>query len=146
MAWAEKRALLSSDPNTKVGSVVLDFHRSLIGIGWNRFPSGIEENIRIMDRELKNRLMIHAEVASLLHCQGLGRYLVVTFAPCDRCAGQIIDHGVKEVVYKENPGNDYERRWQNSVEFGFRLFQEAGVYVHAIGKKEPWLLGRPFPS
>lgn len=142
MVLAERHALFSLDPFTKVGAVVLNERREMVTTGWNEFPQGIREDSRLLDRPLKNRIILHAEETALLRAHGKGRIMFLTMPSCDRCARLVIASGIRELVYGEN--YEWEGRFFDSVIFGIDLMLEAGINVHSIGKKEPWVLGSPY--
>lgn len=144
MKWALKWALLSPDPNTKCGCVVLSHQMSLISVGWNDFPPGIEVDHRLLDRPLKNRIIVHAEENALVHAGVRGVHMYLTMVPCSRCVRLILVHGVREVVYLS--GHEYEQRFEEDVKFGMDLMLEANVNVHALGKSGPWICGKAYPS
>src|SRR4030067_2638115 len=89
----------SKDPSTKCGAVITHGNR-IVSLGFNGFPAGVlDHDDRLLDRELKYKMVLHAEVNALLFA---GTDLsdctlyVVPMAPCSRCAAQIIQSGIKK--------------------------------------------------
>lgn len=125
---AKELAGYSKDPNTKVGAVIVDTRHHAVSEGFNGFPVGIEDDdFRLKDRDLKNEMMIHAEMNALLfaRCDLSGFTLYVwPYAPCVRCAVHIIQAGIKRVVA---PSLITESAWYGSQCLAVRLFLEAGV-------------------
>ena len=124
---AKELAGYSKDPNTKVGAVIVDTRHHAVSEGFNGFPVGIEDDYRLKDRDLKNEMVIHAEMNALLfaRCDLSGFTLYVwPYAPCVRCAVHIIQAGIKRVVA---PSPITESAWYGSQRLALRLFLEAGM-------------------
>src|SRR3990172_2103187 len=63
---AEFVAQWSKDPNTKVGAVIVDGTHRIVSLGFNGFPRGVDDDERLRNRELKLKLMVHAEMNAIL--------------------------------------------------------------------------------
>ncbi len=128
MIMARSESELSKDPCTKVGVIIVDVEGKFISSGHNAFPHGVAEDERLDDRDLKNAIIVHAEPnAILLADRDLrGATMYVTFTPCCRCAGLIIQAGIKRVVAFP-PTTDNVVRWGVSMKLTKSLFKEAGV-------------------
>ena len=92
----------SKDPSTQVGAVIVDKDKRIVSIGFNGFPKGVEDSEkRLVDREQKYDIIIHAEANALMFAgksvEGCTLY-TWPFQPCSRCAGLIIQSGIKRVV------------------------------------------------
>ena len=128
MALAELVASWSKDPSTKVGAAIFNEQNKVLGVGYNGFPRGIEDNDRLKDREHKYPRILHAEVNAIANSQlafqeGNHLRLYCTLHPCERCSAQIIQAGVETVItYRLD--ND---RWMKSAEIAQDMFHEAGV-------------------
>ncbi len=95
---AQTIALWSKDPRKKVGAVITE-NNYLRGIGFNGFPRGIEDTFeRLNDKDLKNKLMIHAEANALEAARGRGDTIYVTELPCTGCLGAIQQSTVTRIV------------------------------------------------
>ena len=123
----------SKDPSTKVGAVVVNPEtNTIVSEGYNGFPRGIVDDIRLQYRESKYKLTIHAEVNAILNALYNGRsvrncILIVHGLPvCSDCAKYIIQSGISEVWYDSEP----KEQWRESTELALELFSEAGVEVH----------------
>jgi dCMP deaminase len=95
-------SLLSKD-TTKVGAVAV-MDDGTIFTGYNGlFPKG--NDLILQERPLKYSAVIHAEInclnrAGLERCrQQKNLNVYTTFAPCAPCTSQLVNHGVKRVVY-----------------------------------------------
>lgn len=121
----------SKDPNSKVGAVVFSKKGGNISIGYNGFPIGVEDSAdRLTDKAVKLELVVHAEVNALIAAGGRteGSTLYVWGKPiCSRCAGPIIQAGVKRVVALA-PG-ETDSHWDNSGKTARDMFLEAGITV-----------------
>lgn len=131
---AEYISTASKDPSTKVGAVIVDSDRRVVSVGYNGLPRGVEDSEeRLNNREIKYRMILHAERNALLFSQrslvGCIMY-VYPMMPCASCASMIIQSGIKKVVapYNDNP------RWVDDFELSKQLFKEAGVELFLIGE------------
>ena len=139
----EQAKLFSKDPSTKVGASIYRPDRSLCSMGFNGFPSGIEDSDKRLQsrsvyyepdpyvaekkKQFKSQVMIHAEANALLKAyesvKGYTMY-VWPVIPCPHnCASLIINSDIKRVVApnktKTNGGSD--------LSLTIELFEEAGV-------------------
>jgi len=116
----------SKDPSTQVGSVIVDNDNRVISMGYNGFPIGINDDNRLQDRDIKYKIIIHAECNALMFANtNLVGYKMYTypFMPCPKCAGLIIQSGITKVIsYKYMPD-----RWHNDFEISKNLFKEANL-------------------
>lgn len=67
---------LSKDPSTRVGSVIIGPDREILSAGFNGFPRGIADtHERLHDRDMKLKLVVHAEMNALLAAARTGMRL-----------------------------------------------------------------------
>ena len=108
MLQAMVASFKSKDPNTKVGSVIVDDANHQISMGYNGFVSGIDESQLPWGgdksaplEDQKYAYVVHSEANALLHATKSveGARLYVTLFPCHECAKLIAAKKVKEVVY-----------------------------------------------
>lgn len=119
----------SKDPSTKVGAVIVDEHRRIVGTGYNGFARGVDDSEeRYEDRALKHELVVHAEINAVLNAvkQVRGCTLYSTFFPCPRCAATIIQAGILRVVHIPSPS---DQRYAESRQLAQRMFDEAQIEV-----------------
>lgn len=127
LALAEHVAQWSKDPSTRVGSVIVDPNNRIVSIGYNGLPQGVRDlPERLENRELKIKLVVHAERNALLFARGpvVGHHIYIwPFMPCTSCAAMVIQAGITDVVapYSDNP------RWADDFRLSQDLFKEAGV-------------------
>lgn len=121
----------SKDPSTKVGAVIADDDNRIVSVGYNGFPQNILDNQRLEDRETKYKIVVHGEINAILFAnksvKGCTLY-TVPFEPCPRCAGLIIQSGIKRVVSRQNNNT----RWEEDFKMSRQLFKEAGVLLEYI--------------
>lgn len=121
----------SKDPSTKVGAVLVDVDKVVIGTGFNGFPRGVDDDPeRYADREMKLDLTVHAEMNAILKASASARgsTLYCTHPPCVRCAAHIIQAGSKRVVSVAWDRPD----WAKSIERSQMIFREARVVFDMI--------------
>lgn len=141
-------AKMSKDPNTKVGSTIVGTEKELISGGFNGFPRGIEDSIeRLNDREMKLKLIVHAEMNAILAAakngislDGCTLYLAATDntgliwggPPCTRCIVEIIQAGIKEIV--SYPIKNIPSRWHDDLKLSMSLIKEVGIKYRELSK------------
>jgi dCMP deaminase len=134
---AELVSSWSKDPSTKVGAVIVDNQNIIVSVGFNGFPKGIEDNHRLNHRDSKYQIIVHAENNALMFAKRpLDNCTIYTypFMPCPRCAGMIIQSGIKRVVSYKNTVD--RMRWELDFSISRELFSEANI------KLEEWENGR----
>jgi len=125
----------SIDPSTKVGCVLVK-NKRVISTGYNGFPKNISDNFdRLMDREQKYEITVHAEVnavttAALHGVSTDGATAYVTWNPCSRCAAVLINAGITSVYASAE--NEIPTRWLSNFILASNLLAEAGVEYNTI--------------
>lgn len=130
----------SLDPSTKVGAIIT-LDKQIVSTGFNGFPQGIADTPeRLNDREVKNKIVVHAELNAMLQAAKLGvpidggtMYISATDKsgdiwggpPCHRCVVHVIQSGIKRIV--TYPMKKTPSRWRGSLEESLALIREAGV-------------------
>lgn len=126
----------SKDPSTKVSAIVVN-GKHPVAAAYNGFPPGIADTEdRLNNRELKYKLVQHAEANAIATCAKLGittngLTMAVTHFPCSACAGLMISAGIKKVIVQE-PTADLLSRWKDSIDMSKDMFAEAGIEVVVI--------------
>ena len=132
---AEHIAGWSKDPSTQCGAVVTKGKR-VISMGFNGFPQKVKDTSdRLNDRNLKYRMIIHAEVNAIMFAQqSLKGCNIFTWpmAPCSRCATQIIQSEIIRVVSIQ-PDNKLIERWGSDMIIADQMYKEAGVIISLKG-------------
>ena len=141
LGLAKYYSQFSKDPSTKVGAVVVNSSNRVVGMGYNGFPPGVEDTEeRYNNRELKYKLVVHAEVNALLDAgeRALGGTLYVwpSFALppiCNECCKVAITAGIFLIVGFEADENDERaQRWKESIAVSKMLCDEAGVFYRGL--------------
>ena len=132
-------AEMSKDPSTKVGAVIVDAKKRIVSTGYNGFARGIADtDERLNDREMKYKLVIHAERNAMIFAKwDLAHCTIYTFplAPCAPCASLMIQSGIIRVVFPFiHKGYGYLKhpRWGEESTLAKEIFEEAGVAIYPI--------------
>jgi len=113
MGVAMLSAMRSKDPQTQVGACIVNPKHRIVGIGYNGFPVGIDDDLFPWDKtdswiDSKYPYVVHAEQNAILNATDPldGATLYVTLFPCNECAKVILQSGIAEVVYLEDKYHD----------------------------------------
>lgn len=101
MDLAAHIAAWSKDPSTKVGAVIVNDDKQVIGIGYNGFPRRVYDGeSRYITKASKYLFVSHAERNALdnTFTSTKGATLYTTLCPCNECTKGIIQRGIKRVV------------------------------------------------
>ena len=138
MGVAQLSAMRSKDPVTQVGACIVNQKNRIVGIGYNGFPIGLDDDVYPWTKEgdfinTKYPYVVHAEPNAILNSTVTldGATLYVTLFPCHECAKLIIQSGIKEIVYNENKYQEKE-----SVQASMRMLKDAGVSLRQITAKQ----------
>ena len=134
-------ARMSKDPSTQVGALIIGPDREPLSNGFNGFPRGIADTEeRLNDRELKNKLIVHAEMNAILNAARVGTalkgstlYLAAINSsglvwggpPCTRCTVELIQAGIKRVITRHQKA--VPSRWHEDIAFARKLIEEVGI-------------------
>lgn len=125
----------SKDPSTKVGAVIVDARRRVVGMGYNGFPRGVQDRPeRYEDRTIKYKLVVHAEANAILNAlvPVAGCAIVCTHQPCAECAKLIIQAGIEWVVCDIANQDTFAGRMDESFAATTTMFAEAGVTLEFL--------------
>lgn len=109
-------ASLRSKDTTQVGAVIVH-DRKILGVGYNGFPSGIDESKLPTGRDgnwldTKYPFVVHAELNAILNTVKhniRGSSLYVTMFPCCTCMATILQKKISEIIYlSDKHHNDKE--------------------------------------
>lgn len=134
MAMAHLAAFRSKDPNTQVGACIINPQKRVVGLGYNGFPRGCDDDIYPWERQgdflqTKYPYVVHAELNAILNSiQNLaGCTIYVSLFPCHECAKAIIQSGIARVVYESDK---YDGTEDNKA--SKRMFMDAGVALEQL--------------
>lgn len=129
MAVALTAARRSKDPNTQVGACIVNDKKRIIGVGYNGFPNGCSDDALPWEKDgdfldTKYPYVCHAEKNAIFNASGSleGATIYVTLFPCNVCAQDIIQSGIKKIVYLNDKYHD-----RDFTVAARRLFDLAGV-------------------
>ena len=119
----------SKDPNTQVGSCIVNDENKIVSVGYNGAPTKFSDDIMPWAREgdfvnTKYAYVCHSELNAILNSQGSvkGARIYVALFPCNECAKVIIQSGIKEVIYLSDKYNGTDGNIVSK-----KLFDECGV-------------------
>ena len=100
----------SKDPSTVAGAVVVDINNVVVGMGYNGFPRGINNNALPWEKEgqlledTKYAYVCHAEENAIYNANNStkGCKLYCTLFPCNECTKTIIQNGIIEIIYESD--------------------------------------------
>lgn len=133
LAQAKIIALRSTCTRLMVGAIIAKENR-IIASGYNGSVSDsthcIDEGCYIVDGHCVRT--VHAEANAILQCAKFGvstdqTSLYVTHFPCLQCTKQIIQAGIKEIIYE----TDYRNH-----ELALQLFEEANVKIKQVDLRD----------
>ena len=101
MGVAYMMAMMSPDPATKHGAVIVDHHNRLTSVGFNGFPPDCDDSKLPTTRPDKYDLMEHAEANACnnatVDLEGMTIY--VTGHPCLNCFRRLACNRIARIVY-----------------------------------------------
>ncbi|MBS3987421.1 MAG: dCMP deaminase family protein [Erysipelothrix sp.] len=129
MGMAHLSAMRSKDPSTQVGACIVSPSKKVVGLGYNGFPTGINDDDFPWEKhddydQSKYAYVVHAELNAILNAttslQGCSIY--VSLFPCNECAKAIIQSGIKTLIYESDKYAD-----TSAVLASKRMLKAAGV-------------------
>jgi dCMP deaminase len=126
---ARATAARSEDPYVQVGSVALRYDWSVIGVGYNGLPAGVDmPDEWWQDRAERRQFMIHAEVNALRWARPTDvLYVVTTHIPCQACMTVLGSFQVAGVYYESPLGEAHDH------DLIMRVAEMNGIVVTKIG-------------
>ncbi len=141
MGIANLSAMRSKDPSTQVGACIASQDNRILSIGYNGTPNGYDDDIFPWDREgdakdTKYLYVVHAERNAILNYRGHrkdleGARIYVDLFPCNECAKEIIQVGIKEVVYTSD-----KYAHTDEVQVSKKIMDVCGVKYRKINQKK----------
>jgi dCMP deaminase len=131
----------SKDPSTKVGAVLVNDLKQVVGMGYNGFPRGVEDSPeRLNDRETKYKIVVHAEVNAIIQAGSQARDSVLYVYPafmmppiCNECCKVAIQAGVQGIVgYTPDETDPRVQRWKDSISISREMWREANLWMEEV--------------
>ena len=141
MGMAHLSAKRSKDPNTRVGACIVNPQKRVVGLGYNGFPYGCEDEEFPWDRdgeflETKYPYVVHAEPNAILNSTSNLKCstLYVTLFPCNECAKLVIQSGIKHIIYMDDkyhdtPSSIASRRMFDSANVSYTKMNPIEVFL-----------------
>lgn len=118
----------SKDPSTKIGCVIVNTNRIVVGMGYNGFPRGVHDTPeRYNHRPTKYKIVQHAEANAIFNSIGpvIGCTAYTTHRPCCVCTGALIQAGISHVITLVT---DTDKEWLgDDAELAAQMFAEVGI-------------------
>jgi dCMP deaminase len=134
----------SKDPSTKVGAVLVNNLKQVVGMGYNGFARGIADtDERLNTRELKYKLVVHAEVNAIIQAGQAARDSMLYVYPafmtppiCHDCCKTAIQAGIKGIVgFLPDESDPRVQRWKDSIAVAKEMWEEAGLEIRTYSTK-----------
>jgi len=115
MGLAFWMASFSKDPNTQMGSVIVNSQNRPLGWGYNGPPKSIIDTAIDWSRPHKYPYIVHAEANAIDHSNQDLTYatLYVTGKPCADCMLKIVTKKISEVIYFPYKTKDKKSTFSN---------------------------------
>jgi len=134
MQLADHIAQWSKDRSSKVGAVIV-VDKNPVSMGYNGFPRGCDDdNEERHERPLKYSWVLHAEENAIVNAARNGQRtsgsdMYVNWFPCSRCAGEIINAGIKRIFCDKEPDWMIEDTWTADHKIAKQKLHEGGVEI-----------------
>ena len=129
MGMAHLSAMRSKDPSTQVGACIVTPSKKVVGLGYNGFPTGINDDDFPWEKhdeydQSKYAYVVHAELNAILNATTSlhGCSMYVSLFPCNECAKAIIQSGIKTLIYESDKYAD-----TSAVLASKKMLKAAGV-------------------
>jgi dCMP deaminase len=138
LGMAEYVSTASKDPSTKVGAVIVNHKREVVGTGYNGFPRGVNDDPeRYADRPTKYKLVAHAELNACITAGHRAEFGTIYVFPafgkpplCSSCCKAVIQSGITRVVgWEPTATSDVIARWADELEAAKLMCSEANVQM-----------------
>ncbi len=128
----------SKDPSTQAGAVIVDQNNVVVGLGYNGFPRGVDNDKFPWEREgdflnTKYAYVCHSEENAVYNSNKStkGCKIYCTLFPCNECAKTLIQNGIVEVIFESDKYHEVD-----AFVASRRMLDAAGVkYRQYIGNK-----------
>ena len=140
---AQEVSTWSKDPSTQVGAVLVNDRLEVVGMGFNGFPRGVrDEEWRYENREIKYKLVVHAEVNAIIQAGSRARGCTLYVYPsfmlppiCAECAKVAIQAGIVGIVgYIPDAEDERVKRWADSIGHSATMWEETGLFIRSYAE------------
>lgn len=140
LEMAKSVSKASKDPSSKIGAVLVNDLKQVVGVGYNGFARGIADtDERLNNRELKYKLVVHAEVNAILQAGSRARGTTIYVYPsfslppiCHDCCKTAIQAGIIGIVgYEPDESDPRVQRWKDSIAVSAEMWKEVGNFIRS---------------
>jgi len=136
----------SKDQSTKCGCIIVGPDNEIRSTGYNSFPRGLNDNLQSrQERPEKYFWFEHAERNAIYNAARCGIplkgcHVYITGFPCCDCARAIVQAGIVEVIYDNDPNNPFVKkgRWEEHYSRSIAMFKECKIVVRECNGHIPW--------
>lgn len=139
LGLAKVVAQRSHDIHTQHGCIITDKQNRILGVGYNGFPKGMDDNTLPTSRPDKYHWMIHAERNALSNCvirpdNGIA---YVTGQCCNDCVMSLWQEGIRTIIMAKNHGthlfdNEAQKRFDQFV-------HQTGIMIIKVNPNLSWM-------
>jgi len=134
MRIANVIAQRSKDPSTQSGAVVVDENNIVVGLGYNGFPRGVNNDKFPWDQkgdflDIKYTYVCHGEENAVYNSNNSTKDCKIysTLFPCNECTKTIIQNGIKEIIFESDKYHDTDiciasRRMLDAADIKYRQY------------------------
>ena len=105
MGLAHYVSIRSHDEETKVGCVIVNSNKHVLGMGYNGFPQGCNDEDKPKKRPYKYPYMVHAEenaISNMVQKPDANHLVAyITHYPCNRCLKLLWQNNINKIVVPE---------------------------------------------
>lgn len=133
MQLADYVAQWSKDKSTKVGAVIV-IDKNPVSVGYNGFPRGCNDDIdERHERPIKYDWVLHAEENAIINAarygqKTLGADMYLNWFPCAKCAGMIVNAGIKRIFCDKEPDFN-NKQFGDGFKLAIDKLNEGGVEI-----------------
>lgn len=125
-------AMKSKDSATHLGAVIVDKDNTILSIGYNGLPRGLEYNHARLQRPEKYYWFEHAERNAIYNAIRIGvdtsgSTLYTNGTPCCDCARAVIQSGIKKVIVDKEWDNQNQDVWLEQAQRSKIMFEEVNI-------------------
>lgn len=144
----------SIDPVTRHGTIICDRHRHVIGVGFNGFPRGMNDNSLPIHRpdpnkpdELNKYDFVegtHSERNAIAHCMispwliEKGAIAYITGEPCNACLSALWQANITKIYYAKRHGSQLINERTRQVRD--IIVQQTGIEIHEVIPDLSWIV------
>jgi|2_EtaG_2_1085320.scaffolds.fasta_scaffold00016_81 dCMP deaminase len=125
----------SKDKSTKLGAVIVSPDNTVLSIGFNGFPRGLDDEIKEYHlRPMKYSITEHAERNAIYNAarkgvrlEGSIMYLPFEPTPCTDCTRGVIQAGIVEVRGTDFKFTGKGKQWDDNLAIAKEMLVHAGI-------------------